>query len=229
MPRRHQHPGLYRLRRSIPRLYVPLSTLRRHPRGCLRMTRGRCGSLILHRNGLAPSTSCRPFPAHRGSVDTPCKSCVRFVAVVTAGSRSGRIEARTGLRMMPTSPRSPLSAGQRVFPSTAGRLAYQAGPTQFVFQLKPAPGIRCPTPGLSSPFVHLVADIGCPVLCRAMGSIVHRHAVGYPTYPRGPRSGPGYVVLAPHHLVGPMRPTRRHTATSPPSGLYAVPSLCGSA
>ena len=46
---------------------------------------------------------------------------------------SGRIEARTGLRMMPTSPRSPLSAGQRVFPSTAGRLAYQAGPAQFVF------------------------------------------------------------------------------------------------
>jgi hypothetical protein len=27
---------------------------------------------------------------------------VRFVAGVTVGSRSGRIEARTGLRMMPT-------------------------------------------------------------------------------------------------------------------------------
>jgi len=60
MPRRHRHPGLHRLRRSIPRLYAPLSTLRRHPRGYLRMTRGRCGSLVLHRNGLAPSTSCRP-------------------------------------------------------------------------------------------------------------------------------------------------------------------------
>jgi hypothetical protein len=56
--------------------------------------------------------------------------------------RSGRIEARTGLRMMPTFPRSPLSAGQRVFPSTAGRLAYQAGPSQRVNQLKPAPGMR---------------------------------------------------------------------------------------
>jgi putative CocE/NonD family hydrolase len=56
-------------------------------------------------------------------------------ATTMAVARSGRIEARTGLRMMPTSPRSPLSAGQRVFPSTAGRLAYQAGPTQFVFQL----------------------------------------------------------------------------------------------
>jgi len=102
---------------------------------------------------------------------------------------------------MPTSPRSPLSAGQRVFPSTAGRLAYQAGPTQSVCQLKPAPGIRWPALGLSSPFVHRVADIGGPVLSRAMGSIMHRHSVGYPTYPRGPRSGPGYVVLVHHHSL----------------------------
>jgi len=27
--------------------------------------------------------------------------------------------------------------------------------------------------------VHLAADIGCPVLSRAMGSIMHRHSVGY--------------------------------------------------
>jgi hypothetical protein len=37
----------------------PLSMLRRSPRGQLRMTRGRCGSLLLHRDGLAPSTPCR--------------------------------------------------------------------------------------------------------------------------------------------------------------------------
>jgi hypothetical protein len=40
-------------------LRTPLSTLRIDPRGPLRMTRGRCGSLSLHRKGLAPSTSCR--------------------------------------------------------------------------------------------------------------------------------------------------------------------------
>src|SRR5260370_27076732 len=40
-------------------LCAPLSTLRRCPRGHLRMTRGRCGSLLLHRDGLAPSTPCR--------------------------------------------------------------------------------------------------------------------------------------------------------------------------
>jgi hypothetical protein len=41
-------------------LYIPLSTLRRHPHGGLRMTRGRCDSLRLHRSGLAPPTPCRP-------------------------------------------------------------------------------------------------------------------------------------------------------------------------
>jgi hypothetical protein len=30
-------------------------------------------------------------------------------------------------------------------------------------------------------------------------------------------------------LIGPMRPTRRHIAISPLGGLYAMPSLCGSA
>ena len=66
MPRRHRHPGLNSLRLSIPRLYAPLSTLRRYPRGYLRMTRGRSGSLVLHRNGLSPSTSCRPSRRTRG-------------------------------------------------------------------------------------------------------------------------------------------------------------------
>jgi hypothetical protein len=32
-----------------------------------------------------------------------------------------------------------------------------------------------------------------------------------------------------HHLIGPIRPTRRHPTTSPHCGLYAGPSLCGSA
>jgi hypothetical protein len=40
-------------------LCVPLLTLRLHPHGCPRMTRGRCGLLILQRNGLSPSIPCR--------------------------------------------------------------------------------------------------------------------------------------------------------------------------
>jgi len=45
----------------------------------------------------------------------------------------------------------------------------------------------------------------------------------------GPRSGSGYSVPNRHHLIGPIRPTRRHIAISPHGGLYAMPSLCGSA
>ena len=48
-------------------------------------------------------------------------------------------------------------------------------------------------------------------------------------YPRGPRSGPGSAVPVRHHLIDPIRPTRGHIAISPHSGLYAMPSLCGSA
>src|SRR5947208_9606069 len=48
-------------------LCAPLSTLRQYPRGYLRMTRGRCGSLLLHRDGLAPSTPCRSPGALRFS------------------------------------------------------------------------------------------------------------------------------------------------------------------
>jgi len=40
-------------------LCSPLPTLRRRPRGSLRTARGRCGSLLLHRSGLAPPTPCR--------------------------------------------------------------------------------------------------------------------------------------------------------------------------
>ena len=47
--------GLFR--GSMAGLCAPPSTLRPGPRGQLRMTRGRCGSLLLHRKGLTPSNS----------------------------------------------------------------------------------------------------------------------------------------------------------------------------
>src|SRR5258707_874006 len=55
-------------------LCAPLSTLRQYPRGHLRMTRGRCGSLLLHRDGLAPSTPCRSPGALRSSPESGLKS-----------------------------------------------------------------------------------------------------------------------------------------------------------
>jgi len=52
-------PRIGIFRGSMVGLCAPLSTLRRNPRGQLRMTRGRCGSLLLHRKRLALSTPCR--------------------------------------------------------------------------------------------------------------------------------------------------------------------------
>src|ERR1700745_3832844 len=65
-------PRIGRLRGSMAGLCAPLSTLRRNPRGQLRMTRGRCGSLLLHRKRLALSTPCRsPGASHMFSALTP--------------------------------------------------------------------------------------------------------------------------------------------------------------
>src|SRR5271165_5668452 len=98
-------------------LCAPLSTLRQYPRGHLRMTRGRCGSLLLHRDGLAPSTPCRSPGALRitpdsghCSVQPACLKRARFrldgwlrTNPIAAGPRSdypyGRMAGSTGRRI----------------------------------------------------------------------------------------------------------------------------------
>jgi hypothetical protein len=57
-----RHPGVARLRGSILCLRVPLSTLRRRRYRRLRMTRGQCGWLNLHGQGLAPFTTVPACP-----------------------------------------------------------------------------------------------------------------------------------------------------------------------
>jgi len=69
--------------------------------------------------------------------------------------QSGRIEARTGLRMMPTFPRSPRSFRTAGFPQYGWKAGLSGGAFPDRQRLKPAPGIRLLTAGLPSPFVHL--------------------------------------------------------------------------
>src|SRR4029434_4784451 len=88
---------------------------------------------------------------------------------------------------------------------------------------QPVPVMPCTADGLSSPFVRLVADIGYPVLSRAVGALMHCHAV-VTHLPQGPS-----LRLANGNLVAHMRPTRGHSAPSPHGGLYALPSPCRSA
>jgi hypothetical protein len=168
----------------------------------------------------------------RGACRRPPRIARINVKVATASANhteSGRIEARIGLRMMPTFPRSSLSFRTAGFPQYGWKAGFPSGAFPDRQRLKPAPGMRRPTSGLHPPFVRPRSHNGCSALRRAADSIAHRLGGSLLLRPRGPRSGPGYSVPVRHHLVGPIRPTRRHTAISPHGGLYAMPSLCGSA
>ncbi len=56
---KRRHLGANYFRGSMAGLGAPLPTLRLCPHGQRRTARGRCGSLLLHRSGLAPPTPCR--------------------------------------------------------------------------------------------------------------------------------------------------------------------------
>src|SRR5271155_1120793 len=70
-------------------LCAPLSTLRQYPQGYLRMTRGRCGSLLLHRDGLAPSTPCRSPGALRSA---PMNRHRRYRSACLKGAKTGHAD-----------------------------------------------------------------------------------------------------------------------------------------
>src|SRR5215467_6696610 len=81
-------PRIGLFRGSMAGLCAPLSTLRRNPRGQLRMTRGRCGSLLLHRERLALSTPCRSPGASHNESALPQMADIRAdVAKVCVGPR----------------------------------------------------------------------------------------------------------------------------------------------
>src|SRR5215467_12078206 len=131
--------------------------------------------------------------------------------------------------MMPTFPRSPLSFRTAGFPQYGCKAGFPSGAFPGGRRLK-----RCSphTPSdvrFSSALRAPRGRSDDPALCRAADSIAHHHGGLLLLRPRGPRSGPGYSVPVRHHLIDPIRPTRGHTAISPPGGLYAMPSLCGSA
>jgi hypothetical protein len=143
--------------------------------------------------------------------------------------RSGRIEARTGLRMMPTSPRSPLSFRTAGFPQYGWKDGVSDGafPTRRSVQ-------ACSRHTLTTYWFASVLRASrriheCPAQCRVGYAPMHRRGGWVILLPRGPRSSPGCAVPVCHHLIDPIRPTRRHITTSPQGGLYAMPSLCGSA
>ena len=129
--------------------------------------------------------------------------------------QSGGTVARSGLRMMPTFPPSPLSFRTAGFPQYGWKAGISDGAFPRHQRLKPAPGIRQLRHGLHPSFAHLIVRIACPALCRAEDSSMRRHWSWVLLRPRGPRSGPGSSVPVHRRLIGPIRPTRRHIAISP--------------
>jgi len=121
--------------------------------------------------------------------------------------QSGRTVARSGLRMMPTFPPSPLSFRTAGFP----QYGWKAGISDRVFpvhlRLKPAPGIRRWTPGLPPSFAHRVVRVGCPALCRADDCLVCRHGVGLYSAPGA--LAPDRVILS--RAINAYRPHPTHS------------------
>jgi hypothetical protein len=70
---------------------------------------------------------------------------------------------------MPPFPQSPLSSVRRVFPSTAGRLAFQVVPFLFLLRLSQHQAYPVQPVGLRLPFVRSATPLLRPALCRNSG------------------------------------------------------------
>jgi hypothetical protein len=82
---------------------------------------------------------------------------------------SGRTAARSGLRMMPTFPLSPLSFRTAGFPQYGWKVGLSGSAFPHVAQVKPAPDIPCSTRKFASAFRALRCPTLRPALCRNSG------------------------------------------------------------
>ncbi len=97
---RRRHPGLNDFRGSMAGLCSPPPTLRLAPHDARRMTRGQCGSLLLHCEGLSPSTPCRSPGAHwlRFEKLTFARGQARFQAFLIPASEAAPLVRRRSRR-----------------------------------------------------------------------------------------------------------------------------------
>jgi hypothetical protein len=110
---------------------------------------------------------------------TPSKLVVRRVVLFAPGNffriitcrnaRSGKVVARSGLRMMPTFPPPPLSTVRRVFPQYGWKVGFSGSAFPHVAQVKPAPSMPCASSRFASALRALRGLILGPALCRDDG------------------------------------------------------------
>ena len=123
--------------------------------------------------------------------------------------------ARTGLRMMPTSPSSPLKFRTAGFPQYGFKASMSERASLPVRFLKPAPGIQSLTRSLLLPFARFHPDGSPGSVSQTVGASTCRCSGGLSSLPQGSLA-PDRVMLSRSIIAyySPMRQSRRHTATS---------------
>jgi len=113
--------------------------------------------------------------------------------------QSGRAMARTGLRMMPTSPSPSLKFRTAGFPRYGFKASLSGRAFPNASAVKPAPGIPVCAPGLHRPFARFHDGRADPALCPDP-AVLPRAAVRaalVPLYPRGPWLRSEFCCLGP--------------------------------
>ena len=144
--------------------------------------------------------------------------------------RSSRTMARTGLRMMPTFPSSPLRFRTASFPRYGSKASLSDGPFPWCAAVKLAPSMPArrhslhrPSPATTTASLNGSASIPTRASAR-------RCSRGLASLPQGSLA-PVRVMLSRSisAYYDPIRQSRRHATTSRHCRLYVAPSLCGSA
>ena len=131
------------------------------------------------------------------------------------GLWSSRTMARTGLRMMPTFPSSPLKFRTAGFPRYGFKASMSDSACPQVCSLKPAPSMRLLTRGLLPSFARFPRRRSRGSVSTTIRVFTHRCSEGLAFLPQGSLA-PVRVVLSRSILAyySPMRQSRRHAATS---------------
>ncbi len=139
--------------------------------------------------------------------------------------------ARTGLRMMPTSPSPPLKFRTAGFPQYGFKASLSDRAFQSSPELKSTPDMRSGPHCCSLPFARPRAGTAAWALSPTRPTL-RRAAVqaAVAALPQGSLA-PERVLLSPSITAyyDPIRQSREHATISRPCRLYAAPSLCGSA
>ena len=138
-------------------------------------------------------------------------------------ARSGRAMARTGLRMMPTFPSSPLKFRTAGFP----RYGFKAGLSRGAFPTV-APTCRA-LPVCVLPSCPPLSACRSPLCVGARCALKHRHASGRAALPQGSSLRSGLCCSGPSSLIRPHPPHSQAQRDFAARSLYALSSLCVSA